>query len=103
MKMPSSGMFRHVALLGTVVSEEHKASLISVTRIGELRTTIAVTSNRRTLRRNTSVVTEGTLHNIPEDGILHSHRPENLKYYIFLNGWYVGKDNRDASYCTHLA
>jgi hypothetical protein len=24
---------------------------------------------------------------IPEDGILHSHRRENLKYYIALAGW----------------
>jgi hypothetical protein len=24
---------------------------------------------------------------IPEDGILHSHRLENLKYYIALTGW----------------
>jgi hypothetical protein len=24
---------------------------------------------------------------IPEDGILHSHRRENLKYYIALTGW----------------
>jgi hypothetical protein len=24
---------------------------------------------------------------IPEDGILHSHRSENLKSYIALTGW----------------
>jgi hypothetical protein len=24
---------------------------------------------------------------IPEDGILHSHRRENLKSYIALTGW----------------
>jgi hypothetical protein len=24
---------------------------------------------------------------IPEDGILHSHRRENLKSYIILTGW----------------
>jgi hypothetical protein len=35
------------------VSEEFSASFIRVTRIGELGTTLAVTSNRRTLRRNT--------------------------------------------------
>jgi hypothetical protein len=28
-----------------------------------------------------------TRRNIPEDGILHSHRRENLKYYIALTGW----------------
>jgi hypothetical protein len=35
------------------VSEERSASIIKVTRIGELGTALAVTSNRRTLRRNT--------------------------------------------------
>jgi hypothetical protein len=51
--MVSPGMLRHVALVRTDVSEELSASIIRVTRIGELVTTLAVTSNRRTLRRNT--------------------------------------------------
>jgi hypothetical protein len=46
-------MFRRVALVRTDFSEELSASIIRATRIGELRTTLAVTSNRRTLRRNT--------------------------------------------------
>jgi hypothetical protein len=46
-------MLRRVALVTTDVSEEPSASFIRVTRIGELGTTLAVTSNRRTLRRNT--------------------------------------------------
>jgi hypothetical protein len=49
--MASSGMLRHVVLVRTDVSEELSASFIRVTRIGELGTTLAVTSNRRTLRR----------------------------------------------------
>jgi DNA-binding TFAR19-related protein (PDSD5 family) len=51
--MASSGMLRRVALVRTDVSEELSASIIRVTRIGELETKIDVTSNRRTLRRNT--------------------------------------------------
>jgi hypothetical protein len=42
-----------VALVRTDVSEELSASFIRVTKFGELGTTLAVTSNRRTLRRNT--------------------------------------------------
>jgi hypothetical protein len=75
-----------------------------MTRIGELGTTIAVTSNRNTLLVRaydvpsspihvvlmlevirlsaTSILTRATLRNIPEDTILHSHRRVNLKCYI---------------------
>jgi hypothetical protein len=47
--MPSSGMLRRATLVRTDVEEEPGASFIGVTRIGELGTTLAVTSNRRTL------------------------------------------------------
>jgi hypothetical protein len=43
--MVSSGMLRRVALVRTDLSEE-LASFIRATRIGELGTTLAVTSNR---------------------------------------------------------
>jgi hypothetical protein len=49
--MATSGMLRRVALVTTDVSEELSASISSVTRIGELGTTLVVTSNRRTLTR----------------------------------------------------
>jgi hypothetical protein len=49
--MVSSGLLRRVALVRTDVSEEPGSSSIRVTRIGELGTTQAATSNRRTLRR----------------------------------------------------
>jgi hypothetical protein len=57
--MASSGILRRVALVRSDISEELNASFIRVTRIGELETTLAVPSNRRTLR------------NIPEDTILY--------------------------------
>jgi hypothetical protein len=71
-------MLRRVVLVRTDVSEELSAYFIKVT-ICELGTTLAVTSKRRTLRRNT----RATRRNIPEDTILHSHRRENLKSYIY--------------------
>jgi hypothetical protein len=99
-RMPSSGMLRHVDLVRTDVSEDLSESIIRATRIGELGTTLAVTSKRRTLRRNTitlimealsasetSVLRRATRRNIPEDGNLHSHRRQDLKSYIALTAW----------------
>jgi hypothetical protein len=65
-------MLIRVTLVRTDVSEELSASFIRVTRIGELRTTLAITSNRRTLLRNTK--------SIPKPQILHIY--SSLKLII---------------------
>jgi hypothetical protein len=96
--MPSYGMLRRVALVGTDVSEERSACIGRVTRIGESGTTLTVSINRRTLRRNlrnrsvtlmleelrsseTSVLARATRCEVLEASILHSHRHENLESY----------------------
>jgi hypothetical protein len=107
-RLSYSGMLRFVALVKTDVSEECNSSIISVTRIDYLGITLAITSNRRTLRRNsiapswpipvtlmmeairspeTSTLTRDTRRHIPEGGSLRSHRREFLKPYIALTGW----------------
>jgi hypothetical protein len=54
--MSSSGMLRRVALVRTDVFEELRTSINRVTRIGEITTNLAVTSNRRTMRRSPSPI-----------------------------------------------
>jgi hypothetical protein len=54
--MVASGILHRVALVRTDISEELSASFIRVTRIGELGTTLAVTSNRRRLLVTSNVV-----------------------------------------------
>jgi hypothetical protein len=54
--MVSSGLLRRVALVRTDVSEELSTSYIRVTRIGELGTTLVVTTNLRRLLVAVSVV-----------------------------------------------
>jgi hypothetical protein len=61
--MASFGMLRHVALVSTNTSEELRASIIRVTNIGELETTLAVTSNRRTLQKKYEVRKEALVWN----------------------------------------
>jgi hypothetical protein len=93
-------VLRRVAVVRTDVSEEPSASIIRVTRIGELGTTlvlvtanvvpsssILVTLMMEALRSSEmSVLTIFTGRNITENGIPRSHRRENLKSFIALTG-----------------
>jgi hypothetical protein len=45
-------MLRRVTLVTTDISEELTASIIRITKLGELGTTLDITINRTTLRRN---------------------------------------------------
>jgi hypothetical protein len=86
-------MLRRVALERTDVSEELSATVIRVARLGELGTTLANFPSPQILftlmmealsSSEASVLTRATRCNIPENGVLHSHRCENLKSYIVL-------------------
>jgi hypothetical protein len=65
--MQSSGILRRVAFVRIHVSDERIASMIRVTRIGELETELAVTSNR-SMRINTKLITILFLSCRPDDG-----------------------------------
>jgi hypothetical protein len=73
-----------VGLVRTDVSEECVASIFRLDRISKLETTLAVTfyienGGDRFLRNMGP--NKALRHHIPEDGILHSHRRGNLKFY----------------------
>jgi hypothetical protein len=75
--MASSRTLCRVALVRTDVSEELSVSFIRVTS-----SPILVTLMKKALSSSkTSDFTRATRGNIPEVGILHSHRRENLKSY----------------------
>jgi hypothetical protein len=88
--MASSGMLRRVALVRTDVSEELSASFIRMTRIGELQTTLAVTSNQHTLRRNIRLPVTANV--VPSSPILVTLMKEALSSFRHV-----------GSYNSHMA
>jgi hypothetical protein len=46
----------------------------------------------------TSVLTTATWHNIPEDGILHSHCCENFKSYMLVTAYKTIQCNKPKDY-----
>jgi hypothetical protein len=96
--MASSGILRRLALVRTDVSEELNAPFIRVTRIGELGTTLALTSivpsssilvtlmKEALSSSETSVLTRAIRRNILEDVILLCnvpvHRKQNINIFL---------------------
>jgi hypothetical protein len=78
--MPSSGMLHHVVFIRTDVSEERISYIIMVTGIGELGTS-AVTSNRSTLRINTSHLLLVTANVVPSSSIVVTLVMETIPSY----------------------
>jgi hypothetical protein len=95
--MTSSGLFGHVALVRTDVSKKRIASIVTVIKIGELGTTLEVTSNRSTLRcippkRRFLQEPHGVI--FQNTASHHFHRHGNLKYYkrkVSTTFWQEGR------------
>jgi hypothetical protein len=71
------------ALVRADVSVELIVVIIRVEKIRELGTLAVATA----VHREESILPKHTRRNIPENGILHSHRRENPKSYRALTGW----------------
>jgi hypothetical protein len=88
--MPSSGMLRRVALVRADASEECIASIIWVTRTANVvpcSPILVILMIEEICSSDASGLTRAIGRHIPEDGILHRHRRENLKSYTALDGW----------------
>jgi hypothetical protein len=80
-RMPSSGLWRRVDLVGTEVSEACVASIFRLERIGEIGITEPHLGRRHSSSSLLCMSQMAERHHIPEDGILHNHGSESLKLH----------------------
>jgi hypothetical protein len=81
-------MLRRVDLVRIDVSAEPSAFIIRVTdNIVPISQILVPLSMEVLGSSETSVLKRSTRRHIPDGGILHSHRRENIKSYIALTGW----------------
>jgi hypothetical protein len=80
-------MWRRIGVVRADVSEEHVASIFNgINNVLSLLFSSAL-NMEGACSYETSVLTRPTRRHIPEEGILHNHRRENLKSYNALTGW----------------
>jgi hypothetical protein len=101
MKDALPGMLRRMAFIRTNDSEQCTASIISVKRIVELGTMLAVTSNRSTLRRKTNVAPSSVIFLTLMMGTIRSSetsvptRASQKRAFFIVNAV-------ETSYLTHI-
>jgi hypothetical protein len=107
--MVSSWMLRRVARVRTDVPEEPSASSTRVTRIGELGTTQAATSNRRTEPHGVTsqktpffMVTAVKTSNLTYSGMVNNQDGHGIKQTNKLRGPYSASELYQLSDC-HLS